>query len=77
MTGIRGRGYSSDAYPTLFQRPALARAAPLGCTALPGAPALAPWDGRRTLGLFPFLFLGQLPAHRWESQRAMVLVSGR
>ena len=86
MTGIRGRGYSSDAYPTLFQRPALALSrgeaawARLHLWAARLSPELPRWPhgmDRGPFGLFPFLFLGLLPAYRWENQRLMVLVSGR
>lgn len=88
MTGIRGRGYSSDAYPTFFQCLALALSRGdlawprlmLGLWAAQLSEELPHWphgmDGG-PVGLFPFLFLGLLPTYSWESPRLMVFVSGR
>ena len=40
------------------RRGGLAQAAPLGCTALSGAPALAPWGGQRTVWSLPIFISG-------------------
>lgn len=73
MTGIRGRGYSSDAYPTFFQ--CLALALSRGDLAWPRFTS-GRWAAQRSeeplrwpqgtdggpIGLFPLLFLGLLPS---------------
>lgn len=72
MTGIRGRGYSSDAYPTFFQ--CLALALSRAGLAWPGLTLVhwAAWLAEELLcwpqgtdggpmGLFPRFFLGLLP----------------